>query len=35
MTERTFEINVEEHAGLLRVFMGRGEPAEELTQLLS
>jgi hypothetical protein len=27
MKERTFEINVEDHNGFLRVFMGRGEPA--------
>lgn len=35
MTERTFEINVEDHNGFLRVFMGRGEPAGELAKFLS
>lgn len=35
MTERTFEINIEDHAGFLRVFMGRGEPTGELVQFLS
>ena len=35
MTERTFEINVEDHMGFLSVFMGRGEPAGELAQFLS
>lgn len=35
MTGRTFEINIEDHMGFLRVFMGRGEPAGELAQFLS
>jgi hypothetical protein len=35
MKERTFEINVEDHNGFLRVFMGRGEPAGELAKFLS
>jgi hypothetical protein len=35
MTERTFEINVEDHMGFLRIFMGHGEPAGELAQFLS
>ncbi len=35
MTERTFEINIEDHMGFLRVYMGRGEPAGELAQFLS
>ena len=35
MTERTFEINVEDHNGFLRISMGRGEPAGELAQFLS
>ena len=35
MKERTFEINVEDHNGFLRVFMGRGEPTGELAKFLS
>ena len=35
MKERTFEINVEDHNGFLRVFMGRGEPTGELARFLS
>lgn len=35
MTERTFEINVEDHMGFIRVFMGRGEPTGELARYLS
>lgn len=35
MTGRTFEINVEDHMGLVRVLMGRGESAGELAQFLS
>ena len=35
MTGRTFEINIEDHMGFVRVFMGRGEPAGELAQFLS
>ena len=35
MTERTFEIIIEDHMGYLRVFMGRGEPAGELPPFLS
>jgi hypothetical protein len=35
MTERTFEINIEDHAGYLRVYMGRGEPNGELARFLS
>lgn len=35
MTERTFEINIENHMGYLRVFMGRGEPTGELAPFLS
>jgi len=35
MTERTFEINIEDHMGFLRVFMGRGEPTGELAPFLS
>lgn len=35
MTERTFEINIEDHRGYLRVFMGRGEPTGELAPFLS
>ena len=35
MKERTFEINIEDHMGFLRVSMGRGEPAGELAQFLS
>ena len=35
MTGRTFEINVEDRGGVVRVFMGRGEPAGELAQFLS
>ena len=34
MTERTFEINIEDHMGYLRVYMGRGEPNGELTRFL-
>jgi hypothetical protein len=35
MTNRTFEINIEDDMGYLRVFMGRGEPAGELPPFLS
>ncbi len=33
--ERTFEINVEDQGGFLRVFMGHGEPTGELAPFLS
>ena len=35
MTERRFEINIEDHMGYLRVYMGRGEPNGELARFLS
>ncbi len=35
MAERTFEINIEDHMGFVRVLMGRGEPIGELAQFLS
>lgn len=35
MTERTFEINIEDHMGFLRFYMGHGEPPGELCQFLS
>ena len=35
MTERTLEIGIGVHNGCLRVFMGRGEPAGELSWFLS
>lgn len=35
MTDRTFEINIEDHMGFLRVYMGRGEPNGELARFLS
>ena len=35
MSERKFEINIEDHMGFLRITMGRGEPAGELAQFLS
>lgn len=35
MADRTFEINVEDHMGFVRVFMGRGEPTGELATYLS
>jgi hypothetical protein len=35
MTGRTFEINIENHMGFLRIFMGHGEPTGELAPFLS
>ncbi len=35
MIERSFEIDIEEHMGFVRVLMGRGEPTGELAQFLS
>lgn len=35
MNPREFEINVEDHRGFVRVYMGRGEPTGELAQFLS
>lgn len=35
MSDRTFEIDIEDHMGFVRVLMGRGEPTGELAQFLS
>lgn len=35
MNERTFEINIEDHMGFLRFYMGHGEPTGELAPFLS